>query len=87
MNSQIITELKSVLTSYRDAVANTFQSEDMADYQRLISITEQLIEKLESGDMQEARTLTLAFSRCVTDSFATQPHEYQRLSELVHKVR
>ncbi|MXO66716.1 hypothetical protein [Altericroceibacterium endophyticum] len=87
MNLQIITELKLALTSYRDAVANTFQSEDMADYQRLISITEQLIEKLESGDMQEVRSLTLAFSRCVTDSFATQPHEYQRLSKLVDQVR
>lgn len=86
MNSQIITELKSALTSYCDAVTNTSQPEDMADYQRLISITEQLIEKLESGDMQEARALTLAFSRCVTDSFATQPYEYQRLSEFVHQL-
>ncbi len=86
MDAQIVTELNSALVNYRDAVANTSNSQDMADYQRVISITERLIEKLESGDAQEARTLTLAFSRCVTDSFATQPHEYQRLSELVYQA-
>lgn len=87
MTSQIIIDLKSALADYRDAVSGTSQPEDMADYQRLISITEQLIERLEAGDINEARTLTLAFSRCVTDSFATQPHEYQRLSSVVHLVK
>ena len=87
MTSQIAIELLSALADYRDAVAHTSQSKDLADYQRLISITEQLIEKLEADDAQEARLLTLAFSRCVTDSFATQPQEYQRLSKAVHKVK
>ena len=87
MTSQTIIELNSALAAYRAAVANTSQPEDMADYQRLISITEQIIEKLDIGDLQEARLLTLAFSRCVTDSFAEQPSEYQRLSKVVHEVK
>lgn len=87
MTPQTIIELNSALADYRAAVANTSQPEDMGDYQRLISITEKIIEKLEIGDIQEAKLLTLAFSRCVTDSFAEQPREYERLSKVVHEVK
>lgn len=87
MTSQTIAHLKSALAEYREAVAGISDPEDKADFQRLISIVEQIIDRLEAGDITSARNLTLAFSRCVTDSFATQPRAYQRLSNVVHEVR
>jgi hypothetical protein len=85
--SPSVIELQSALVAYRTATDGAVDEDDKAEYARLACIVETLISQIEDEQAEAAKQTAFAFSRSVTDGYATQPNEYRRLSEIVGRIR
>jgi hypothetical protein len=80
-----VVEICAALDVYRAFITHAEDNELREDSNRLVLIAEEIVAALNSGDTDSARYLSFAFSRAVSDSYATQPQEFKALSNAIEK--
>ncbi len=87
MDQMFMKSLEEAVKKYRSATARTTDTQANEDFFHLQSIAEKLLSSLRAGDVAQAKTYTLAFSRQASDSFSRQPPEFKPLAQLIARVR
>jgi signal transduction histidine kinase len=85
MDTLLTEQLTEALDAYR-RVAAVSPPAAREDYLRLAAVVEKLCRAWTEGADAEAKLLTLAFSRQVSDSLSKQPPEFRALAECVRAI-
>ena len=83
----VVSDIRANLSAYRQDTRGASDDNDREDYERVGNIAEALASELESGNIEQAKRSALAFSRSVSDSFATQPRSFRPLADAVERSR
>ncbi len=83
----LLNEIANALNTYQQAITNTSDSQAKEDYLRLCSIAEKIIMAMQTDGVDQVKLSALAFSRQVSDSFATQPPEFKELAQKIAELK